>query len=176
MKREQILREIKKAVLRDKRMRRDPRYIKTITFLIGKGFLFTNHHMLKGTNLRLQIDDAIWAGRNLEPRILEVLPATVLRLGKHFDFDPIKHKELARTIEDIKNGKTTGHDFFGVPYEKLKVWANFKIKDGRVKTLQERRVTRTFRLKPRTFEKLQQFAKKARKNVTAVIEDMIQNL
>src|SRR5688572_24526243 len=103
MKKELILKKIKQAARRDRKKRLDPRYIRTMAFLTAKGFLFANRRFPQWPNLRLQIDDAIWAGKNVEPRILEVLPAAVLRLGRRFDFDPNKHKELDKTLEDLKH-------------------------------------------------------------------------
>jgi hypothetical protein len=175
MKKEEILKKIKKAALRDRQMRRDPRFVKTLSFLTTKGFLFTNQNLPKAPNLHLQIDDAIWAGKNLEPRILEVLPAAVLRLGKHFDYAPDRHRELAETLNDLRANKAVGHDFQGIPYEKLKVWVNLDLKDGRIKTLKEKRISKNFRLRPQTIDKLEKLAKKSRKNITAILEDLVEN-
>ena len=82
-------------------------------------------------NARIDIEDAIWAGKNLEPRILEVLHAAVIRLGKHFNFDPQKHRELNYAIEGLKsNGE--GH-FFCIPLTKIRPWLNIRLKERRTK-------------------------------------------
>jgi hypothetical protein len=175
-KMEDYLKEFKKAAKRDQDLRKDPRYLRTMAFLTTKGFLFANTKFPYIPNVRLQVDDAIWAGRNLEPRILEVLPAAVLRLPKHFDFDPIRHHELACTLKDLREKRKDGRKFEGVPFKKLKVWIDFELKDGRIKTQKEKRLLKTFRLKPETIEKLEKLGLQTSKNITAVIEDLVQNI
>jgi hypothetical protein len=169
-----LIKELKEAAEKDKQRRRDPRYVRTMAFLTAKGFLFANRRFPYTPNDRIDIDGAIWAGRTLEPRILEVLPAAVLRLPKHFDFDPIRHHELAKTLEDLKACRKDGHRFEGIPYKKIKAWVDFELKDGRIKTQKEKRVLKTFRLKPDTIEKLERIAQDKGKNITAAIEDLIQ--
>ena len=95
MKRELILKRIAAAARKDQGLRHDPRYLNTMGFLVAKGFLRMNQPIHLLPNQRLHIEDAIWAGQRLEPRILEVLPAAVSRLPRHFDFDPLRHRELA---------------------------------------------------------------------------------
>lgn len=175
-KMKKYLKEFKKAAKRDQDLRKDPRYIRTMALLTAKGFLLANTKFPHIPNIRIQINDAIWAGRKLEPRILEVLPAAVLRMAKHFDFDPVCHYELAKTLRDLKKKRKDGNEFEGVPYRKLKVWVDFELKDGRVKTQKEKRVLKTYRLKPETIEKLERLGRKSNKNITAVIEDLVQNI
>jgi hypothetical protein len=174
--RKNILKEIKKNALKDQRNRRDPRYIRVMAFLTAKGFLLANQTFPHGGNMRLRIDDAVWAGKTLEPRILEVLPAADLRFGKHFDLEPAHHRELANTLADLKEFKAKGRDFQGVPYEKLKVWVSHKLKDGRLRTLENKKVPRNFRFSPQTILKLELLAKKFKKNQTAVLEDLIEQV
>ena len=50
MKREEILAKIIKAAQNDKRNRRDPRYLNTMTFLTNKGFLRTNQAFFTAAN------------------------------------------------------------------------------------------------------------------------------
>ena len=44
-------------------------------FLVRKGFLHTNKTIPLNPNDHIDLSDAVWAGRVVEPRILEVLPA-----------------------------------------------------------------------------------------------------
>jgi hypothetical protein len=78
--------------------------------------------------------------------ILEVLPVAALRLAKHFDLDPIKHRELAQVVNQLRKREKTGADFFGMPYEKIKVWVDLPLSDKRMKTMIEKKVMKTFRL------------------------------
>ena len=138
MNKDALIEKIKKKAKQDEKYRRDPRFLETMGFLTAKGLLRTNLEILRQPNRRLRIDDVLWAGQNVEPRILEVLPAAVLRLGKHFDFDPIRHKELAQVIRLLREPAPKGEDFFGIPYEKVKVWLDFPLLDKRVKILRRK--------------------------------------
>jgi hypothetical protein len=173
MNKEALIKLIKEKAKRDKVNRRDPRFQMTMGFLVSKGFLQTNYAVPRLPNVRLRIDDAIWAGIHVEARILEVLPAAVLRLEKHFDFNPIEHKELARTIQDLREQKDKGQDFLGMPYKKLKPWVNLKLKDGRTKKLNDKKIVKTFRFKPGIVEKIRILAAKSKITETALIEKAV---
>lgn len=80
MSRSVLIKKIKQRAEDDKLKRKDIRFLKTMGFLVSKGFLKVNYNIPNLPNMRLHIEDAIWAGKNIEPRILEVLPAAVLRL------------------------------------------------------------------------------------------------
>ena len=110
-------------------------------------------------NKKIAIEDAVWAGMNVEPRILEVLPAAVLRLPRHFDLDATRHQALYATVESLKKAEVTGEPLWGVPYEKIRTWVNLSLPDGRVKDFGEKKVTKTFRLKPNVARKLKELAK-----------------
>jgi hypothetical protein len=139
-------------------------------FLVAKGFLRINKNIHPTPNKRLQIEDMIWAGKNVEPRILEVLPAAVLRLPKHFDLEQTPNKELPEIIAHLKRHQGDGPTFCGIPYRKLKVWTNFGLKDGRIKNFKDKRTTKTFRLSPITLQKLKDRAKKLGCTETEALE------
>ena len=162
--------KIKEKAKRTREMRRDPRFIDTMGFLVSKGFLWANYALPNVPNKRLSIDDAVWAGKNIEPRILEVLPSAVLRLEKHFDLNPLKHSELFQVVTQLRKGFEDGDSFCGIPYKKLKIWANLKLKDGRVKTTSEKKVTKTFRLTPNAVLALKHLAKSLDCTETEVLE------
>ncbi len=173
MNRESLIRKIKEKAKQDEKNRRDRRFLETMGFLVAKGFLKTNVEVLLLPNKRLRVDDAIWAGRNVEPRILEVLPAAVLRLGKHFDLDPAFHKELAEVIDQLRRHEEKGKAFYGIPYEKLRVWAEFPLRDKRVKPLTKRKVVKTFRLDPVAIENLRRVAEQKGCTETEIIEKLL---
>jgi len=70
-----FIKKIKKLAQQDEKRRLDPRYLKVMGFLAAKGFLYINKKILLNPNGHINLTDAIWAGRFVEPRILEVLPA-----------------------------------------------------------------------------------------------------
>lgn len=165
--------QIKRKAMQDKRNRRDRRFLDTLGFLVAKGLLKTNLDVPLQPNRRLHIDDAVWAGRNIEPRILEVLPAAVLRLPRHFDFDAAKHKELAAVLEQLRKGMETGDEFLGMPYAKVRAWINFPLRDRRVKPLAEKKVVRTYRLHPAVVARLKAIAKELACTETEALEKTI---
>ncbi len=77
MKKEEILKRIVAKAKVDAKMRKEPRFLKVMGFLVAKGFLDVNYPVPRLPNQRLLLEDAIWAGKNVEPRILEVLPAAL---------------------------------------------------------------------------------------------------
>lgn len=173
MNKKALLKKIMVQARRDQRNRHDPRFLNTMGFLVAKGFLKANFDVPHLPNKRLCIDDAIWAGENVEPRILEVLPAAVLRLGKHFDLEFNQNKKLATTVEQLRLRQKTGDDFMKNPYEKIKVWADFPLLDKRVKRIAEKKVIKTFRLNPLALDKLQKIARETKCTETDVLEKLI---
>ncbi len=173
MTQELLIRKIKEKAKQDEKNHRDSRFLDTMGFLVAKGFLRTNLEVRLTPNKRLSIDDAIWAGQNVEPRILEVLPAAVLRLGKHFDLDPARHKDLTQTMDRLRRRETKGADFLGMPYEKIRMWAELPLRDKRVKAVTEKKVVKTFRLEFAALERLRKIAKKNGITETKALERLI---
>lgn len=173
MNRESLLRKIKQRATEDRKRRQDPRFLKAMAFLVAKGFLKTNLQIHPLPNLRLQIDDVIWAGENVEPRLLEVLPAAVLRLGRHFDLDKDKHPQLAAVVEHLRKGDPEGQAFFGIDYKKVKVWADLPLRDKRIKTVGKKKISRTYRFDPKVIKYLSEMALKENSTETAILEQLV---
>ncbi len=170
---EELLRKIIHGAKQDAEKRRDQRYRKTMGFLTAKGFLRTNQDIPFAGNKRIALDDAIWAGKNIEPRILEVLPAAVLRLPLHFDFDPLKHRELAAVVDRLRRREPDGPEFNGMPYSKVKLWVDLPLRDRRVKSHAEKKLVRTYRLRPEVVERVRHLADELGCTETEVIERRI---
>lgn len=173
MNKEALLQQIKKKAREDQKKRRDRRFLDTMGLLVAKGFLKTNLALPLLPNKRLRIDDAVWAGIHVEPRILEVLPAAVLRLSKHFDLDPEAHKELARVVDQLRRREENGDAFFGMPFEKIKVWAELPLRDRRVKSVSEKKVVKTFRLDPKGLKRLREEAEKKGCTETEILDRLL---
>lgn len=173
MNKDALIRKIKAKAKQDEEYRRDRRFLEAMGFLVAKGFLKTNLDMPLLPNKRLRVEDVIWAGLNVEPRILEVLPAAVLRLAKHFDLDPAVHRELAETVDQLRRRKENGKAFYGMPYEKVRVWVDFPLRDKRVKPLTKRKVVKTFRLDPTAVENLRRVAEQKGCTETEILETLL---
>lgn len=167
-----ILDNIKKAAERDKRKRRDPRYLRAMAFLTKKGALKANRDFTKWYRGKLNVKDALWAGKHLEPRILEVLPAIALRLPKEVLLTdaPVT---LLKAIAALKNTDQEGPDFLGVPFKKYKVWINLALNDGRTKPVKDQKQMRSFRLSPESIKKLEKRMKKTGLSGAGVIEALL---
>lgn len=172
MNKRELLYAITQKAKRDARNRRDPRYIATMGFLVAKGFLHTNQPIPKLPSGKVRIADAVWAGKNVEPRILEVLPAAVLRLPSHFDLDANRIPELYTAVENLRRN-TPGEDFYGVPYVKYQIWAELQLPDKRTKSPTEKRVVKTFRLSPKTVELLRKRSQELGVTETEILEKAI---
>lgn len=174
MSRKALIRQIKEKAEQDARNRRDTRFLDTMGFLVAKGFLRTNMDIPLMPNKRLRVADAIWAGQMVEPRILEVLPAAVLRLRRHFDLDP-KHQELITVMNQLKNREEKGKPFMGIPYEKIRMWAELPLRDRRVKPVGRKKILKTFRLEPEVVENLRVAAKDQGCTETEVLEMLLRS-
>ena len=173
MTREKLVQKIIEQAKIDAKNRQDPRFLNIMGFLVAKGFLRTNLKVQLLPNKRLKIDDAIWAGQNVEPRILEVLPAAVLRLEKHFDLDEVLHEKLVRVIKQLRRHDKSGEDFFGMPYKKIKLWVDFPLPDRRVKTISCKKIVKSFRLSPAAVLQLKKSSKEKKCSETEILETLL---
>ncbi len=175
MNNKRLIEQIKKAAAQDDKNRKDIRYKKAMAFLVRKGFLKTNMNFENYYHAKIKIKDLIWAGQNVEPRILEVLPAAAARLPRAFIFDTTKEtRVLQKIILELKENKENGTNFFEMPYEKLKVWMNLPLADGRTKIAENKKLMRTFRLKPETIHKMELLKKKNGTSEAALIESLVE--
>lgn len=149
-----LIEKFKKLAKRNKAQRKDLRFIRTIALLRAKGLLHTNLPIKPATGLRLDINDVLWAGKNVEPRILEVLPAAILHFRNNFVGTDKLPKELELVIREIQANAEVGPDFEGIPFHKMKYWANMQLRDRRTKPEAEKRRLKAFRLRRHTLDKL----------------------
>ncbi len=175
MKQEDVLKLIKAKARLDKKNRKDPRFIGTMGFLVAKGFLKFNAPIPLTPNKRLKIKDAIWAGKTVEPRILEVLPAAILRLEGHFDFDKNEYPELARVIAQLQKQLPNGDNYMDIPYNKIRTWADLPLNDARTKTPSQKRKVKTYRLHPQSIEIIKHLAQVWQCSETEAIERVLRN-
>ena len=170
-----IIEKIKKAAKQDAKNRKDIRFKRTMALLTRKGFLKTNDNFDKFYLRKLNINDVIWAGKNVEPRILEVLPAAVTRLPKFFILNDKKETlALNEVIKNLRNNNEAGADFFEVPYAKIKVWMNIPLNDKRTKPAQAKKKMKSFRLNPIAINKIKKAAIKKGISDAAFLEELVE--
>jgi hypothetical protein len=168
-----FIKKIKKLAQEDEKQRQDPRYLKIMGFLAAKGFLYINKKILLNPNGHINLTDAIWAGRFVEPRILEVLPAAYERFKRHFSGDAETVEKLEQIIDCIKQKSDHKIEFYGISIEKMKPWFFIRLRDRRSKSLDERKVSKTFRFKPETVDILKNLKDQTGQSETAILENLI---
>ena len=168
-----LIKQIDKLAQQDKKQRLDPRYLKVMGFLVAKGFLYTNKKIPLTPNEHINLKDAIWAGRFVEPRILEVLPAAYERFKKHFSGDADTIEKLVHIIDGIKQKNSPKIEFYGISIEKMMPWFFIQLRDKRSKSFDKRKVSKTFRFKPETVDILKSLKKQSGQSETEILEKLI---
>jgi len=168
-----LIKKINKLAQQDQNRRRDPRYMKVMGFLVAKGFLYMNKKIPLNPNGHIKLTDAIWAGRFVEPRILEVLPAAYERFKKHFSGDADTVEKLEQIIDRIKQRNDQHLEFYEIPLEKMKPWFFIRLRDRRSKSLSERKVSKTFRFKPETVAILKSLKDQTGQAETEILEKLV---
>lgn len=177
MKKNEFLKKIQEKAQRNKINRQDVRFKKTIALLKGKGLLDTNLPIRAATSTKVQLADVLWAGRNVEPRILEVLPAAILHYKKNFLGVDQLPKELGEVLRAIRNNAADGPQFEGVPFAKMKYWANTKLKDGRTKPIKDQKIPKYLKLHIKHINKIEALVAAGKfADQTSAIEAAIERL
>lgn len=173
MNKKELIQKITMLAQQDKEWRRDPRYLKVMGFLVAKGFLYTNDRIPLNPNAYINLKDALWAGRIVEPRILEVLPAAYERFKKHFSGDADTIAKFEQVIKRIRQKDNQPNEFYGISIEKIRPWFFIRLKDGRSKSIDKRKVSKTFRLKPETVEILKNLKEQTGQSESEILEKLI---
>jgi hypothetical protein len=172
-----LIRKIKRKAKLNEQRRADVRFKKTMALLTAKRLLRTTLPIAPVAGMRVHIDDALWAGRNVEPRIIEVLPAAILHYRTNFLGLDKMPNDFAEVLRCIRQNQEAGPDFEGIPFQKMKFWANTELKDKRTKPISERKQLKTFRLSLTTLTKLKKLVAAGKyKDVTSAIEAAVQDL
>ena len=173
MNKNDVIEKINVLAKQDKERRQDPRYLKVMGFLVAKGFLHTNRKIPLNPNARIHLKDAVWAGRFVEPRILEVLPAAYERFKKHFSGDADSIARFEQVINCIRQKDDPAIDFYGISMEKIRPWFFIRLRDGRSKSLDKRKVSKTYRFKPETVAILKNLKDQSGLTETEILEKLI---
>jgi hypothetical protein len=173
----EFLKKIKEKAERNALNRRDLRFKSTIALLKGKGLLDTNLPIRAAPGLRVEIKDVLWAGRNVEPRILEVLPAAMMHYRKNFLGMEHLPEGLKKVLKAIQANAVRGPSFEGIAFERMSHWANSRLKDRRTKPANEKKVPKYLMLHVKHLNKLVRLVESGRfKDQTSAIEAAIDQL
>jgi hypothetical protein len=173
MNKKAMLKKIDELAQGDKKRRTDPRYLKIMGFLVAKGFLYTNKKIPLRPNEHIHLNDAIWAGRFVEPRILEVLPAAYERFNNHFSGDADTIAKFEQVINSIRQKDNQSSEYYGISMDNIRPWFFIRLRDRRSKSFDKRKVSKTFRFQPETVETLKNLKDRTGQSETEILEKLI---
>ncbi len=95
------------------------------------------------------------------------------RFKKHFSGDADTIEKLEQIIDCIKQKDNHIIDFYGISIEKIKPWFFIRLRDRRSKSLDKRKVSKTFRFKPETVDILKSLKDQTGQSETEILETLI---
>jgi hypothetical protein len=101
------------------RQRRDPRYRRVLGRFVAAGLLSANEPT-KPYRRAIRVADALWAGE-LEPRILELLPALLIKKPSFFEDRSKLPHDLAQVVRSLRRAEVPT-EFRGIPGADLARW------------------------------------------------------
>lgn len=101
------------------RQRQDPRYRRVLGRFVASGLLSTNEPVTPYRS-KIRVVEALWAGE-VEPRILELLPALLVKRPAFFEDAAALPDDLAAAVRALKRGEIPD-EFRGLPGADLARW------------------------------------------------------
>lgn len=154
-----LIKNARRAAKRLQQSLEDPRYRRVIGLLIAKGYLIADH-VPPAPQAKVSVGEALWAAAELEPRVLEVLPAALIAFPKSFTGIEALPAELQRIIALLKAGSDEGPAFGGFSYSQFRRWTEHRPLDRRSKPLSQKRVTLSFRISRKAVQQLNAIAQR----------------
>jgi hypothetical protein len=148
--------------------RAEPRYQRVLGRFVEAGLLTTNEPAIVHSKA-IRVADALWAGE-IEPRILELLPALLLKKPSFFQDTTGLPEDLARVVRALKRNQVP-ETFRGIPGADLLRWVP---RIGRKNKLPSR--LRCFRFSAEDSQHLAHLARELGLNETAVLRRALREL
>lgn len=145
-----------------------------IGFFVAKGLLIAND-VKPQPSVKINIEEAINIGLEVDQRILEVLPAAMLRFPKSFMHWEKVPDKLRTVLNCLKNNLQEGPDLGGIPYKNLKKWADFRLPDRRTIPVNERKVQVSWRLSRNAVDKIKLLASTLSVDETQIVEKLVES-
>lgn len=137
----------------------DPRVSNVLGFLQSKGFLLNNFSTEMKVK-RISVVDALWVGRNVEPRVLEVITAAIIHYPNLISDYRNLPTEIKLILQALWAGENQGPNLDWVSFEVIKKWVDLKLPDKRIKPLERKLKAVTFRLPLQVINKIKLNSKK----------------
>jgi hypothetical protein len=109
----------RRTYARVERARRDPRFLRVVGRFQAARLLATNYDV-PDRRRPITIEDALWAGE-FEPRILELLPAAMIKKPSLFVTPRKLPEDLAETVRKLRQNETPAA-FRGIPGPDVARW------------------------------------------------------
>ena len=158
-----LIEKAKRKTKQLQKLRRDPRYLKTIGKLKREGLLDVRD--VPAYRGQIFLEDALWAAE-LESRIYELLPAIIARRPKFFAFLKLP-EDLAAVVGELKRGRAETY-YRDIAPEKYRQWDLFMTGDAT--TL---KVMKTFRLSQKDLETLGRLSREEKKSQTQILRQAL---
>ena len=101
------------------RQRRDARYRRVLGRFVAAGLLSTSEQTIPHRG-KLRLADVLWAGE-AEPRILELLPALLIKKPSFFEDRSALPEDLTQAVRALRRGEIPP-EFRGIPGADLARW------------------------------------------------------
>ena len=157
----ELQRRAKERLAQLHRRRADVRYRRVMGRLIGARLL-TSNEALPSYGGPVSVRDALWAGE-VEPRILELLPALLVKCPSMFTHGDALPEDLATAVGSLRQSREP-QEFRGIPGRSLLQWLP---RVGRRGKLPSR--LKSFRLQAGDVELLDRLSAELRISQTAVL-------
>ena len=166
IKKKDIIALAKKRAKRLKQLRKDPRYSKVIGRLRKEGLIDAN---VPKNNRKFYLEEALWVGENIEPRVIELLPAIVLKKPSLFVIKDFP-QPLAEAANKLKRGANK-LEYRGIPLRRCEQWIPFVGRKGKLPS-----AMKSFRFQKEDLDLLRELSSKFSESETKVIRKALQKL
>jgi hypothetical protein len=143
------------------RRRRDPRFARVMGRFVREGLLFTNRDVPENRR-PVAVEDVLFAGE-LEPRLLELLPALIVKRPAMFRGLSALPPDLAETVRALRRDAEPP-DFRGIPGRDVRGWLRRVGRRGKVPAR-----LKAFRLRPEDQRLLSELSERLALSETDVI-------
>jgi hypothetical protein len=144
-----------------RRRARDPRYLAVMGRFVREGLLIVNH-AVPPNDRPLRVADVLWAGA-LEPRLLELLPALIVKRPALFETVTELPEDLAKVVARLRRDREP-EAFRGIPGRDVHRWLVSVGRKGKVAAH-----LKSFRLTPADQRLLEHLARELGVSETEVL-------
>lgn len=123
---------------------------------------------------KISIIDALFVGEHFEPRVLEVLPAAILKFPSAWKNLNRMPEDLVDLLKAICSGEEARGDFRGIAYKNILKWCHANSCDRRTVPTNKYRVTLSLRLTRDLLKRVKDKASNRGVSVTSLVQEAIE--